>query len=307
MRKAGGGSVEPPGPGGDSSCPARCSSFRTRSGPRGTTFPGCRSSASPRSWRSRFRRARRGRPPGGDGSRGRPAAFPSTTGSPTPSRCRGSSAGRSGRLAAFLVSAYVGAYFSVAAAAARRLEGRFGDRGLWLFPAAWTAARDGPKPPVLRVPLDAPRVLRRGKRDAAPGGGPGGRLRPLLPPRPVGRLRLPRREAAVRRLHREGGAPADPRDRGAPVPGPVRPGRSGEPGGSRGPGARGEGGHRPGRDRPVREVGPGEPVGHARDLRGPDATGEGRGRAGWSSGRRPRLRSSTGGKRSSPGGSTPSR
>ena len=44
-----------------------------------------------------------------------------------------------GSLAAFLVSAYVGAYFSVAAAAARRLESRFGERGLWLFPAAWTA------------------------------------------------------------------------------------------------------------------------------------------------------------------------
>jgi len=44
-----------------------------------------------------------------------------------------------GGLAAFLVSAYVGAYFSVAAAAARRLESRFGERGLWLFPAAWTA------------------------------------------------------------------------------------------------------------------------------------------------------------------------
>ena len=44
-----------------------------------------------------------------------------------------------GSLAAFLVSAYVGAYFSVAAAAARRLESRFGDRGLWLFPAVWTA------------------------------------------------------------------------------------------------------------------------------------------------------------------------
>ena len=35
-------------------------------------------------------------PPGGDGSRERPAACPSTTGSPTPSPCRGSSAGRSG-------------------------------------------------------------------------------------------------------------------------------------------------------------------------------------------------------------------
>ena len=44
-----------------------------------------------------------------------------------------------GSLAAFLVSAYVGAYFSVAAAAARHLETRFGERGLWLFPFAWTA------------------------------------------------------------------------------------------------------------------------------------------------------------------------
>jgi apolipoprotein N-acyltransferase len=44
-----------------------------------------------------------------------------------------------GSLAAFLVSAYVGAYFSVAAAAARRLEDRFGERGLWLFPVVWTA------------------------------------------------------------------------------------------------------------------------------------------------------------------------
>jgi apolipoprotein N-acyltransferase len=44
-----------------------------------------------------------------------------------------------GSLAAFLVSAYVGAYFSVAAAAARHLENRFGERGLWLFPAVWTA------------------------------------------------------------------------------------------------------------------------------------------------------------------------
>ena len=43
-----------------------------------------------------------------------------------------------GSLAAFLVSAYVGAYFSVAAAAARRLESRFGERGLWLFPFVWT-------------------------------------------------------------------------------------------------------------------------------------------------------------------------
>jgi len=44
-----------------------------------------------------------------------------------------------GSLAAFLVSAYVGAYFSVSAAAAHRLEGRFGEAGLWLFPAVWTA------------------------------------------------------------------------------------------------------------------------------------------------------------------------
>ena len=45
-----------------------------------------------------------------------------------------------GGLAAFLVSAYVGAYFSAAAAAARRLEDRFGGNGLWLFPAVWVAA-----------------------------------------------------------------------------------------------------------------------------------------------------------------------
>ena len=48
-----------------------------------------------------------------------------------------------GALAAFLVSAYVGAWFSVAAAAAHRLEGRFGGRGLWLFPVAWTAIEMG--------------------------------------------------------------------------------------------------------------------------------------------------------------------
>ena len=48
-----------------------------------------------------------------------------------------------GSLAAFLVSAYVGAYISIAAAAARRLEGRFGERGLWLFPAVWTALEMG--------------------------------------------------------------------------------------------------------------------------------------------------------------------
>jgi apolipoprotein N-acyltransferase len=44
-----------------------------------------------------------------------------------------------GALAAFLVSAYVGAYFSVAAAGARHMESRFGERGLWLFPFVWTA------------------------------------------------------------------------------------------------------------------------------------------------------------------------
>jgi len=44
-----------------------------------------------------------------------------------------------GALGAFLLSAYVGAYFSVAAAAAHRLESRFGERGLWLFPFVWTA------------------------------------------------------------------------------------------------------------------------------------------------------------------------
>src|SRR5512141_563980 len=65
-------------------------------------------------------------------------------------------------------------------------------------------ARDGPKLPFLRVSLDAPRVFRRGDRGAAPGGGPGGRSRPLLPPRTLGRLRLSRGEAAVRRIPREG-------------------------------------------------------------------------------------------------------
>jgi len=43
-----------------------------------------------------------------------------------------------GGTAAVLVSAYVGAYFSVAGAAARRLAGRFGQRGLWAFPLVWT-------------------------------------------------------------------------------------------------------------------------------------------------------------------------
>lgn len=44
-----------------------------------------------------------------------------------------------GWLAAVLLSAYLGAWFSVAAAAARRLASRYGDRGLWAFPFLWTA------------------------------------------------------------------------------------------------------------------------------------------------------------------------
>jgi len=48
-----------------------------------------------------------------------------------------------GGLAALLVSAYVGAWFSVAAAAAHRLEERIGERGLWLFPAVWVALEMG--------------------------------------------------------------------------------------------------------------------------------------------------------------------
>ncbi len=48
-----------------------------------------------------------------------------------------------GCLAAFLVSAYVGAWCSVAAAAAHRLEDRFGEHGLWLFPAVWVAVEMG--------------------------------------------------------------------------------------------------------------------------------------------------------------------
>jgi apolipoprotein N-acyltransferase len=43
-----------------------------------------------------------------------------------------------GSVAALLVSAYVGIYFSVAGAAAHRLKGRFGERGLWAFPLVWT-------------------------------------------------------------------------------------------------------------------------------------------------------------------------
>ena len=43
-----------------------------------------------------------------------------------------------GALAAILLSAYLGAYISVAAAGARRLHDRFGDAGLWVFPFLWT-------------------------------------------------------------------------------------------------------------------------------------------------------------------------
>ena len=43
-----------------------------------------------------------------------------------------------GALAAILLSAYLGAYISVAAAGARRLYERFGDAGLWIFPFLWT-------------------------------------------------------------------------------------------------------------------------------------------------------------------------
>ena len=42
-----------------------------------------------------------------------------------------------GCLAAVLVSAYVGAYLSAAGAAARRLSDRYGEKGLWAFPAVW--------------------------------------------------------------------------------------------------------------------------------------------------------------------------
>jgi len=42
-----------------------------------------------------------------------------------------------GAIAALLVSAYLGAYFSVAGALARRLTERFGERGLWAFPLVW--------------------------------------------------------------------------------------------------------------------------------------------------------------------------
>ncbi|MCL1926115.1 MAG: apolipoprotein N-acyltransferase [Syntrophorhabdaceae bacterium] len=43
-----------------------------------------------------------------------------------------------GALAAILLSAYLGAYISVAAAGARGLHDRFGDAGLWFFPFFWT-------------------------------------------------------------------------------------------------------------------------------------------------------------------------
>ncbi|MCL2103313.1 MAG: apolipoprotein N-acyltransferase, partial [Syntrophorhabdaceae bacterium] len=44
-----------------------------------------------------------------------------------------------GALTAILVSAYLGAYISVAAACARRLYERLGDAGIWVFPFLWTA------------------------------------------------------------------------------------------------------------------------------------------------------------------------
>ncbi len=43
-----------------------------------------------------------------------------------------------GGVAALLVSAYIGAYFSAAGAGARLLAERFGERGLWAFPLVWT-------------------------------------------------------------------------------------------------------------------------------------------------------------------------
>ncbi len=43
-----------------------------------------------------------------------------------------------GCLAAFLVSSYLAAYFAAAGYCLFRLHGRFGDKGLWAFPFAWT-------------------------------------------------------------------------------------------------------------------------------------------------------------------------
>ena len=43
-----------------------------------------------------------------------------------------------GALAAILLSAYLGFYFSAAAVGAHRLRDRFGDAGLWVFPFIWT-------------------------------------------------------------------------------------------------------------------------------------------------------------------------
>ena len=268
-RKAGGGPVEPPGPGG---------TFLTGAlfvlsyalGTPGYDVPGLPLVCLARSWRSRVRPARRGRPPGGDGSRERPAASPSTTGSPTPSRCRGSWAGRSGALAAFLVSAYVGAYFSVAAAAARRLEGRFGERGLGCSPSSgppsrWPEATFSPGSPGCSSGTPSRGARRCARRRTW-------REFTVSPSSSLSR--------ASPSTSRGGGCPIVSGAKAA-IPlipgiaailflfctvGPVRRTRRVPR-----PGSRGEGGHRPGRDRPVREVGAGEPVGHARDLRGADA------------------------------------
>lgn len=43
-----------------------------------------------------------------------------------------------GCLAAFLVSAYMGAYISAAGFFIHKLQGRYGQRGLWVFPIVWT-------------------------------------------------------------------------------------------------------------------------------------------------------------------------
>ncbi len=130
-----------------------------------------------------------------------------------------------GSLAAFLVSAYVGAYFSVAAAAARHLESRFGERGLWMFPFVWTAVEvarshlfSGFPWMLLGYTLAGSATLRQAADLAGVHGA-------LLPPRPLGRLHLPRGEAAIRTFPAERGDPADPRDRCNPFPRSVRSSR----------------------------------------------------------------------------------
>ena len=179
-----------------------------------------------------------------------------------------------GGLAAFLVSAYVGAYFSVAAAVARRLESRFGENGLWLFPAAWTAVEMARSylfsgfPWMLLVysvtgsaTLRQRRTLRRSR----------------TPPSSSPSRAYPSTRGTMSALPLERGDPADPRGRGAPVPRPVWSDPSGEPGGSRGTVSRGSGGHRTSAGSTMRERGPREPGGHARDLQRADAAGDGRG------------------------------